>query len=875
MPFTLNGIGTSYAGRRNVSAVQGNCSFCGRFVRMSSYDTREFFCIVYIPLIPLRKFRILNSCSICRRHHRIPFDQFQGDMTAVIEPLRLAVERSPGDVEARLRLVDGLMGFQMSAEAERAAREALTVHPSDARLNRFLAGLIALRGKLAEATPFYRQAAASAPGDAESRSAFGRHLLARGEAAEAARELEQARRLDPDNPQLPYLLGQALAREKRWAEALSAFEQAASRDPELAAGRDLPRRTRECKQALGYPLTDQERKAGRWWWPSGRSERPWRQPLTTMEPRRRVVLGLGLALVGLAVIFVATALWRQRQNEVYFDNGLKRPVRVTLDGEAFPLPPGPPVVKTLATGRHTVVVTGDGGEIERATIEIPRMDFAEAIAEHRIFVYNVAAAHIYQREEIGYSATPDQQTYKQTLVGLQRFFEEDGVDYAFVPAPQSITVDAGTTTRKVAFGVVDLSFNQLGITWFNQGKKREGEKALRRAVETGGCSTPARHNLVHALLQENRPDEAVGEARKWIADCPDEGVEPHRLYQNTLSGLGRYDQVLAEYRARLDAHPEAGANHYLYGRLVSDPARSVPLYREAIRRDPQLSWAYAALGLEMLKAERDAEAMALLESSLRIPAHDPSFAENYAMAAIGAGSTAHAEEVLSAAAKDGDGEDGQLWRARWLLELADGRYDAAEQRLRKRRAEAEDPDDPELWELRLQLARARGDRKETAMLLREGQRSPDLADSTCAARIEGALEDGQYAEAAGIADEAKTGSRLLQLYAAAGLLLSGDQGAEARLAPLEAGLAKEAADDEDAAVLALTRFLERKIPAEQALAASRAAGFQYLPHAYFLFGVRAAADGDAARARSWFEKSRSRSLDFSLPYFAAAARAKG
>jgi hypothetical protein len=162
------------------------------------------------------------------------------------------------------------------------------------------------------------------------------------------------------------------------------------------------------------------------------------------------------------------------------------------------------------------------------------------------------------------------------------------------------------------------------------------------------------------------------------------------------------------------------------------------------------------------------------------------------------------------------------------------------------------------------------------MLLREGQRSPELADSTCAARIEGALEDGQYAETAGIADEAKTGSRLLQLYAAAGLLLSGDrQGAEARMAPLEAGLAKEAADDEDMAVLALTRFLERKIPAEQALAASRLAGFQYLPHAYFLFGVRAAADGDAARARSWFEKSRSRSLDFSLPYFAAAARAKG
>jgi len=55
MPYTLNGVGTRYYGRRNASQANGTCQSCNRWVALSSYDTRECFCLLFIPVIPLRR----------------------------------------------------------------------------------------------------------------------------------------------------------------------------------------------------------------------------------------------------------------------------------------------------------------------------------------------------------------------------------------------------------------------------------------------------------------------------------------------------------------------------------------------------------------------------------------------------------------------------------------------------------------------------------------------------------------------------------------------------------------------------------------------------------------------------------------------------
>ena len=68
MPTTINGVGTHYYGKKNASVRAGACRSCGRVSNLESYDTRLFVVIVFIPVIPLGRKRIIDSCPFCRRH---------------------------------------------------------------------------------------------------------------------------------------------------------------------------------------------------------------------------------------------------------------------------------------------------------------------------------------------------------------------------------------------------------------------------------------------------------------------------------------------------------------------------------------------------------------------------------------------------------------------------------------------------------------------------------------------------------------------------------------------------------------------------------------------------------------------------------------
>lgn len=882
MPYTLNGFGTMYYGRRDPSVVQGTCSSCGRLTRLSSYETRELICAIYIPIIPLKKYRILNDCASCSRHHRIPLADFQQHLENEVAPLRAAVERAPADPEARVQLIGGLMDYQMYSQAEAAAREALSSNPSHAGLNWLMAQLLALRNDLAGATPFYRQAATAAPKDAEIRFALGSHLLARGENTEAVRELGDAWRLAPDNSQALYLMAEALFKEKRWVEALDAYQQVAMRHPEMAGDSDLLRQMRQCKEALGFPLTDAERKAGRRWWPFGGGGK--RRKISTAGTAssaadlKRVAVLFAIAVVGIFVVGLGMALWEQRHDDLWIDNGLAEPVRVTLDGETFPLAAGAHVLKTVAPGDHPIVVAGaQGREMERYTARIARLDLVDALVADRLFVYNVAEARVYQREEIGYSERSENQTYRQTLVAFQRFFQQDDVDFAFKKPPETIEVSSGTAVEtRIAFNPTDLDANQVAVYFYGEGKLDQAVDALHRALKAEPCSTLVRKNLQQILSSGQRYEEAEAEARKWVDACPDGGVEAHRAYQEARLTLGQRDQLLAEYQARLAAGPGNGANHYLYARLLDDPEQSMPYYEEAIRLAPAMSWGRVGLASDLMALERDAEAAEHLEQALQAPDLDSAVPMMYAMAAIGAGSADHASEVLRSLGED-DTENSYLWQARWLVLLARGEYDAAAKQLQARTQETGDRD-PETWRLKAQLLRLQGDQEALGKTLAEGRLLPDVRGSAATLRQERALGAGQWNEAAAALDglEPEEISHADKLFASLALLLSGDlDKAEKRLVALDAELAANEGDTDSEALLAMTRHLQGRASADEVLAAARRSGFRMLPHAYFVLAGAREAAGDTALAQILYERSRRTAVDLDVPYAAAAARAKG
>ncbi len=53
MPGSVNGIGTTYYGKKELRTRTGACERCHKEADLRSYQTRLWFIIFFIPVIPL------------------------------------------------------------------------------------------------------------------------------------------------------------------------------------------------------------------------------------------------------------------------------------------------------------------------------------------------------------------------------------------------------------------------------------------------------------------------------------------------------------------------------------------------------------------------------------------------------------------------------------------------------------------------------------------------------------------------------------------------------------------------------------------------------------------------------------------------------
>jgi tetratricopeptide (TPR) repeat protein len=594
--------------------------------------------------------------------------------------------------------------------------------------------------------------------------------------------------------------------------------------------------------------------------------------LRRRSPLRGILVLVGLAAAAAGGMYV----WRRTHLPVFFDNALTVPVTITVDGEAFPLAADSRVERALAAGTHTIRVTGPRGEIERYTAKIAPPDLDETFLGPGFYIYNVAETRVYQRESIGYTYKKDESAarYHRDVIGLQRFFHQDEVDFLFREPPKRIQGDGtDSVERKTAFNVDPGGLTSFGASRVDQDDLVTAEKALRKGLTLAPCDIDGRLSLVLLLELQKRQEEMLQVARGWTA-CP--GIDPHRQYQEALRRAGRSAEVLAEYRARLDAHPEIGANHYLYARLLTDPEQQLAEYREAVRLEPGLARAHAGIGYVLLEREQHAEALEAFGRALAVPAHPADLHLAYAMAAVGAGSPGPADQVLQ---RTGAGPE-DVWEARWLLALADGRFDDAQDLLNAH--EDRDPDDTDVWKHRILLLRLAGRRELLDKELSRAAHREELAEDLATVHFDMALEEGRFRDAAAVVDremaEDRAGAnRVDRVYAAAALLLAGDRkAADERLGKLAAELAgeKDWSSRNTQAAGVLTTILDHPISAAEAIRRAAQVDFTVIPHAYFMLGVRAAAAGDAQAAHGFFARSRKTALDLELPYLAAQALAK-
>lgn len=871
MPFTLNGIGTHYYGRRNASAIQATCQSCNRDATLTSYDTRECVCVIFIPVIPLKSYRILNECSSCHRHHRIPLADFTSKVESGLAPLRAAVEKSPRDAATRMTLVSALIDYQLSSEAEKEAKLAVETLPSSPALQLVTGQLIAQRGANAEAEPYLAAAVRMSPSDSDARVSLGRALWTLQRYDEAIAHLEEAARSPESAWTALYLLADIHSRAERWPSAYSALERISQVHPNAFDDRTLASMMVRCKEKLGYPLSDQERKRGRRWFRFGGGG------LRTSGSDRRRSVAIVAAVVVLCIIGVGGyGWWKSTHVDVYFDNGVGRPLQV----EAGPLKlllDGPPQLRTLPPGRHAVVVSERNGAIfENETLDIPSIGFFDAIFSDRAFIYDVAGAHVYLRQEIGYAEKESDSTYAETLIGGQRVYEVRDVDYIFTTPPQTISMDSSkrVETRRAlviadSIGPVDYATVQSG-----QGKFSEARSALELALRLEPCDKYAWELRTQSWLLQGNVDKALEESRSWIARCP--GVEPHRIYQEIRESRGERDAVVAEYRAALDRAPQSAAAHYLYGRIVGEPAVARSEFLTAAQLDPKLPWARSGLAHSYLMHEEFAPAFAEMQTALDLEkGEEAGFVLAYALAAVGAREFERAEKTLSGIISPPRSRY-FAQQGRWTLLLARGAWGEAETMLQRLSREV---GAQSLRSEEMQLLELSGKSEELSRVVSLVEKE-DPATAVLK-RFELAAVSGDAAACAlRLVEMEKTlppdDLVTLRLYALATAYLEGNAGvATEQLARIRESVASEQTPaDGKANLRLLLDAVTAARPADDVLRELRSNDdVRMLKHVYFMLGAAAAQRGDKSAAKVAFDRSAATALDLTFPYLAARKHA--
>jgi tetratricopeptide (TPR) repeat protein len=254
MPTTVNGIGTTYFGKRNRRQFQGVCQSCHRPGQLENYETWLVFSVVFVPLVPIGKKQILNYCPRCRRHNVVAYAAWQMAQKEAVEKAAAELARSSHDPDAAIRMHATYDAYQLNDDATRFADAMLALYGDIARVQFYLAAWYERLGRNDQANAAFLTAHGLEPENLAYQRAAAMCHIEDGRLEEANRLLESFKPSEPTfEPQLFYQLALAYQTQGRHADALEQFKTLAAARPALIQDRAFRKAVRRSEGVLGEP----------------------------------------------------------------------------------------------------------------------------------------------------------------------------------------------------------------------------------------------------------------------------------------------------------------------------------------------------------------------------------------------------------------------------------------------------------------------------------------------------------------------------------------------------------------------------------------------------------------------------------------------
>ena len=235
MPTTINGIVTMYCGKKNLHVRAGVCEHCKREVELASYETRLWFTIVWVPIIPLGRKQVIDMCPFCQQHRVADWGSWQQAQEESLSKTEAALAERPDDPEAWRDRIGCLEGFGRTDEAVEIVVKMGARFSDDVDVQLQAAAWLEGNGRGELAQERLDRAAAIAPEHPDVRRAIGVTHCQEGRPDEARKALQfMFDHAEQAEAAVLVLLGQTYQAERRHREALACFAAARRAEPSLA-----------------------------------------------------------------------------------------------------------------------------------------------------------------------------------------------------------------------------------------------------------------------------------------------------------------------------------------------------------------------------------------------------------------------------------------------------------------------------------------------------------------------------------------------------------------------------------------------------------------------------------------------------------------
>ena len=245
---------------------------------------------------------------------------------------------------------------------------------------------------------------------------------------------------------------------------------------------------------------------------------------------------------------------------VHIVNGLDTPVSAALGvAPRVSVLAGGEVPVRTKVGKQTITIFDGDRVLESVPVEVPR--------GHDAVVWNIlGAAPVFVEQVVYSSTTTDSHETEPVVLCGESLIVRGGIDYAFVPAPKSISSQQKSgSIVKTRLGIANGGLHTCTDYLVSHGKAdRAAHLALTiaRASQTPAAKLEPEFGNFVVLAPRDE-----GEAFTKDLLTRDDSVEAHRLYQDWLLGTDQRKRAIAEYEARAAARPNDADAEYLVLRL--------------------------------------------------------------------------------------------------------------------------------------------------------------------------------------------------------------------------------------------------------------------------------------------------------------------